>query len=235
MKRRFALLILSTLASGMAYCQEAPAGAGFLNVVNLVTLHEPTRIELGGFAFNGGEAIPPGESTGVIAILPGTHTLVLSNPAAKPASMSAPLTIEDGKTVAVICYDEVKESKEGSRESKLRYSVLVEGDGSKGPRLSLVSLLKDDQVAVSVSGQPVTLAARQAHPVAVKVGDKIAISGKKGRLTEVEIEKASHYVCFLFENPDSGELEISMIQNERLEYQPPLEADGEGKEKKKAE
>lgn len=231
MKLRTLLFAAIAGPASFCFCQDPAPAAGFLNVVNLVTLRQPTRIELGGFQFNGGEPVPAGESSGIIAIVPGTHTFSISNPAAKPDSVSGPLTIEDGKTVAVICYDEVKEYKDGSRESKLRFNVLIESNASKGPRLSLVSLMKQPAVAVNVSGEPMTLQARQARQAAVKRGDSVKVVHEGRTLAEIDIAKPIHYIGFLFEDPESGDMELSLIQNEKLEYQPPLEKDWEEKEK----
>lgn len=229
------LLLFAAIAgpTSSCFCQDPAPAAGFLNVVNLITLREPTRIELGGFQFNGGEPVPPGGTSGILAIVPGTHTFSISNPGAKPDSVSGPLEVQDGKTVAVICYDEVREFKDGSRESKLRFNVLVESDASKGPRLSLVSLMKQPFVGVEVSGELLSLQARQAHKIEVKVGDSVKIRHEGRTLAEVDIAKPIHYLGFLFEDPKSGEVELSLIQNEKLEYQPPLEKDWEEKEKAK--
>lgn len=232
MNPRPLFILLAAATNSWCVCQEAPPGAAYLNVVNLITLREPTHINLGGFQFNGGEPVPPGESSGLVAILPGTHTLTLANPGAKPGSVSGPLTLEDGRTTAVICYDEVREYKDGSRESKLRYNVMVEGEAGRGPRMSLVSLLKEPFVGLEVGGVAVTLEARLAHAFEVKSGDTVPIVHAGRRLAVVEIMKPGHYVGFLFENPETGEVELSMIQNEKLEYQPPLEEDWEEKEKK---
>jgi hypothetical protein len=49
-------------------------------------------------------------------------------------------------------------------------------------------------------------------------------------LAEFEIAKPIHYLGFLFENPESREVGFSLIQNEKLEYQAPLESDDEKEE-----
>lgn len=216
------LLLLAILAKLPSLpAQEAPQAA-YLNVVNLVALREPTRISLGGFVFNGGEPMAPGEGSGLLAIQPGTHPFTLENPAAKPDQLSGQLVLEPGKTVAVICYDETVTDKDGGSESRLRYSVLVEG-GRTGPRLSLVSLLKEPFAAVEISGKSATLTQGQAHSHPVQLGDEIRIVHGGQVLADLPIAKPLHYLGFLFESPESGRVELSLIQNERLEYQPPLE------------
>ncbi|MDH4411630.1 MAG: hypothetical protein QE273_18600 [Verrucomicrobiales bacterium] len=231
MKRSLFLLVAYILTNPPTLPAQEPAPqAAFLNVVNLVALREPTTIQLGGFALNGGEPMPAGEISGLLAILPGNHSLTLTNPGAKPREFALPLVLEAGKTVAVICYEEIKEYRDGSREAKLRCSVLVEGDKA-GPRLSIVSLLHDPLVGISLSGKEVTLSTREAHQAPVKLEDSITVVHRGRTLAEFEIAKPIHYLGFLFESPESREVGFSLIQNEKLEYQAPLADDDEEKEK----
>ncbi len=204
--------------------------AGFLNVVNLITLKEPTFIELGGFELNGGEPLAAGDSSGVLAIKPETYVFNLSNSGAKPGSVSGSVMIENGKTFAIICYDEVKEYKDGSRESKLRYNLLVEADEIDGPKVSLVSLLDEPIVGVEICGESVTLADRIAFQRKLNLKDDLKISYQGNLLTEIEVSKPVHYIGFLFKDPETGEVALSLIQNEKLEYHPPLETEDVGEE-----
>ncbi len=228
------LLILSIALTGAHFTRaqeptEAPS-AGFLNIVNLITLKSPTYIELGSFALNGGEPVKAGDSSGVLAIKPGSYPFTLSNAAAKPAKVTGEFTMEADRTVAIICYDEVKQYRDGSEEVKLRYTVLVESDLT-GPRLSLVSLLREPLAGLEVSGDPVTLTPRQAHQRKVALEDEIRIEYGGKTLAEFAIERPVHYLGFLFENIEPGEVGISLIENEKLEYQPPLET-GDGDEER---
>src|SRR5690606_5102744 len=70
-----------------AAAQEPPAEipqAGFFEMVNLVALKEPTFLRIGNFQLNGGEPIPAGGTSGVLAVKPGDYAFTLSNAAAKP-------------------------------------------------------------------------------------------------------------------------------------------------------
>lgn len=223
------LVLLSAIPLRAQDPAEIPQ-AGFLNLVNLITLKGPTFVELGGFKLNGGEAMAPGDTSGVLAIKPETYTFTLSNAAAKPETVSGSFTMEHGKTVAIICFDEVKESRDGKQEAKLRYNLLIESDEQTGPRLSIVSLLNQPLVGIEVSGVPVTLNGRLAHQAKVSLNDEVKIVHKGRTLSEFEVTKPSHSIVFLFENPESGEVEVSMIQNEKLEYHPPLEAEDQDEE-----
>jgi len=231
MRTLFSLLAVILTGVSILYSQETdevPA-AGFLNIVNLIGLKSPTYIELGSFALNGGEAMKPGETSGVLAIKPGSYPFTLSNAGAEPAKLSGDFTMEEGKTVAIICYDEVKEHRDGSEEAKLRYSVLVESD-TTGPRLSLVSLLRAPTVVIEVLGSAVTLTARQAHQKKVALADEIRVVHEGRTLAEFEIAKPVHYLGFLFENVATGDVELSLIENEKLEYHPPLEVEEDAAE-----
>lgn len=232
MKRPLLLATFLILTNPPSVSAQDPVPqAAFLNVVNLVALREPTTIRLGGFALNGGEPMTVGETSGLLAIMPGKHPLIITNPAAKPGELLLPLTLEPEKTVAVICYDELKENPDSSRETRLRCSVLVEGDRT-GPRLSLVSLLRDPLAGISLSGKEVTLSSREAHQATVNLDETVTVVHRGRTLAEFEIAKPIHYLGFLFENPGSGEVGFSLIQNETLEYQPPL-ADDEKRGKSK--
>jgi hypothetical protein len=220
-------LLALLLAAGVPLAAQDPAApqAGYVNILNLVALREPTRIDFGGFRLNDGGPVAPGEGSGLLAIVPGVHRLTLENPGAKPESASGSVQVEHGRTLAVICFDEVKVFADGSREAKLRYNVLVEADADEGARLSLVSLLPDPLVGVEVGGTPATLVPRQAHRMALTIGEEVAITRQGGLLAEIEVDKPVHYIGFLFANPESGEVELSLILNEKLEYQPPLDPD----------
>ncbi|MDP4584177.1 MAG: hypothetical protein NWR21_06645 [Verrucomicrobiales bacterium] len=226
MKTHFLFLSIVLTGTYHVLAREAPeaATAGFLNVVNLVGLKSHTFIELGTFALNGGEPVRPGGSSGVLAIKPGSYSFTLSNAAAKPAEVTGDITMEADSTVAIICYDEVKVYRDGSEEVKLRFNVLVESD-AVGPRLSLISLLREPSVGLEVSGDRVSLVPRQAHKRKVALEDEIRIEYGGKTLAEFAIERPLHYLGFLFENIETGEVELSLIENEKLEYQPPLEAE----------
>lgn len=221
------LILTGTLFARAQEPNDAPS-AGFLNIVNLIALKSPTYIELGSFALNGGDPVKTGDNSGVLAIKPGSYPFTLSNAVAKPDKVTGEFTMEADRTVAIICYDEVKEYRDGSEEVKLRYTVLVESDAT-GPRLSLVSLLREPLTGLKVSGDPVTLTPRQAHQRKVVLEDEIRIEYGGKTLAEFAIERPVHYLGFLFENVETGEVGISLIENEKLEYQPPLET-GDGDE-----
>ncbi|HRQ90015.1 MAG TPA: hypothetical protein PLA50_14545 [Bacteroidia bacterium] len=226
MKSKHLLACLWLAASPFCMGQEEPPGASFLTVVNLVTLREPTLIELADFALNGGKPIPPGGSSGILAIRPGTHPLSVRNPGASPGSVTTALELEPDQTTVAVCYDEVR--KPGTRPI-LRINLIVDRDETDAPRLSLVSLLPSPQAVVGISGEAVTLQARVAHRRPMAVGDRIVISHRGSVLADFEAEAAVHAIGFLFENPESGEVELTLIQNEKLVYQPPLKA-GKGAE-----
>lgn len=206
--------------------EEVPE-AGFLNIVNLIGLKSPTFIQLDRFSLNGGEAMTPGETSGVLAIRPATYPFSLSNTGANPETVTGDFVMESGKTVAIVCYDEVTTYRDGSEEVKLRYTVLEESD-IVGPMLSLISLLQQPSVVIDVSGTPVTLLARRAFQKEVALDDKVHILSQGRTLARFDVAKPVHYLGFLYEEAGSGEWELSLIENEKLEYQPPLETEAAG-------
>jgi hypothetical protein len=224
MKTLFCHLVL-LFATFKLFAQEEKEipQAGFLNVVNLIAMKTPTFIEFGGFPLNGGEAVAPGDNSGVLAVKPNTYSLTISNEGAKPKKVSGGFVLQNGKTVAIICYDEVKEYKDGSKETKLRFNVLVEEEERSGPRLSLVSLLKEPLAGIKVSGETVTLAPGGVFRDDLEIGQRVSVSHEEKSLADFEITKPIHVIGFFYRDPGSGEISLSLIQNEKLEYHPPLD------------
>jgi len=233
MRPSIVLLLLALNAAGTAGAQDdLPPQAGYLQVINLVSLKSPTYINLGSFAFYSGNPIPTGESSGTLAIKPKTHTLLVRNDAAKPKEATTPVEIIHGRNVVVICFDEMVEYKNGSKETKLRFSLLVETPNSEEYRLSVVSLLRQQEVAAVIGGTPATLLYRKAHKVDAKLDEVVGVSVGAKSIGVVEILKPAHYIAFLYEEPETGEISLSVVQNEKLEYQAPLPDEDEEDEEK---
>ncbi|MEM9280835.1 MAG: hypothetical protein AAGA96_03335 [Verrucomicrobiota bacterium] len=212
--------------------------AGFLQFVNLISLKTPTHIRLSNFDLNGGEAILPGDTSGILAIKPNEYNFTISNEGAKPASISGPISVVNGQNTVVICYDEASEEKEEEEDQplpKLRFNLLTESLESDLPRLSLVSLLKVPAIEVRLSGKLIMLQERRAHRQSVEIDDVINVTKDGKSLGGIEIEKRSHYIAFIFLDPETGEEGISIVQNEKLEYHPPLEDDETETEDEQAE
>lgn len=226
----FLVLICVALTSSRAQEGEAPQ-AGYLQVINLIALKSPTYITLGSFPFDDGNPIPTGESSGTLAIKPKTHTLLVRNDAAKPKEATTPVEIQHGLNVVVICFDEMVEYKDGSKEAKLRFSLLVETPDSEGSRISVVSLLRKQEVPAVIGGKPATLAYRKAYKVEAKQDDVVGISVAGKSVGGIEVLKPAHYIAFLYEDTKTGEPSLSVIQNEKLEYQAPLPEEEETPEK----
>jgi len=227
-------ILLAILPSTLRAQNEQPE-AGFLQFVNLISLPEPTFIKLASFDLNGGEPVAPGDTSGILAIKPSEYTFTLSNKGAKPRSISGPLSIANGSNVVVICYDETKELNDGTTESKIKFNLLTESLESEQPRLSLVSLLKTPSVQINVEGKPVMLHERRAYRRDVEMDEVVTITMGPKTLGEIEIPNRSHYICFAYRDPETGEEGLSTIQNEKLEYHPPLEEEPDEEESETAE
>lgn len=228
-----ALTVLLPLLLTSAPAQDGlPPEAGFLQVVNLISLKSPTYITLGTFAFDDGKPVPTGDSSGMLAIRPSKHTLTVTNEGAKPKEVTTPLEVENGRNLVVICYDEVIEFKDGSKESKLRFSILVETPEKDKARISLVSLLRKPVVEANIGKTKVTLAYRKAQQVDATIDDVVRIGVGGNTVGDIEIIKPLHYIAFLYEEPETGEISLSVVQNEKLEYQAPLPDEDEEDEEK---
>ncbi|MDF1823342.1 MAG: hypothetical protein P1U68_01800 [Verrucomicrobiales bacterium] len=201
--------------------------AGILQVMNLVSLKTPTYMSLDAFKFNRGEPVEIGSGSGSLALRPGELTFSIANPGAKPATATLPINIENGKSVVVICYDEVKSFKDGSEEARLRFSVLTEAPPTTVPELTLVSLMTEESISLSIEGRPYRV--KPKSPVDIDIADKetVAIKSGKKTLIDFESERPGHYIVFLFQDPEAGEPSASLVHNETLEYHPPREEDDE--------
>jgi len=205
---------------------------GYLQVINLISLRPPTYITLGKFKLDNGNPIPTGGSSGTLAIKPNTHTLLVQNEAAKPSEATTPVEVIHGSNVVVICFDEMVEYKDGSKESKLRFSLLTETPNTEDFRISVVSLLRQQEVPAIIGQTPAILTYRKAYKVDAKQDDIVEISIGGKSVGEIETLKPAHYIAFLYEEPETGEISVTVIQNQKLEYAPPLpDEDEEDKEK----
>ena len=183
----------------------------------------PTFLSLEGLKFNRGEPIEVGGGSGTLALRPGKFTLKRTNAIAQPTSASIPIQIENGRTAVVVCYDEVKLFEHGSEEVKIRFSLLTEAPESEIANLTIVSLLHEKIVPLSLD--PPLYRAAPKSPLKGDLQDRdiVAIRSENETRIDFESDRPGHYIVFLFDDPETGELAASLIQNEKLEYQPPLE------------
>lgn len=215
------ILTATLLALPVAGAQDLP-DAGFLKVVNLVSLETPTFISLGSFAFDDGQPILAGEDSGLLALPPDDYTVTVSNEGAKPSSTSMNVKVTDGDNTVVMCYDESSERQDGTIVSKLAFATLVEEPAQDRPRLSIVSLLKQQTTPVRIDGETVILSDRRAHRIEPELNREISIQVDTTTLESIDIAKPIHYIAFLYRDPENGNIALSLIQNEKLEYHPPL-------------
>lgn len=199
--------------------------AGFLKVVNLVSLRTPTFIRLGNFEFDDGNPIPAGGDSGTLALKPDSYTISVSNEGTDLASNSVDFEIENGRNVIVMCYDEAMEKKDGSLSSRLRFNVLSESTPSEKPRISVVSLLRKSSVSIQIGAENVLLSDRQAHRIDPEIGDSFKIRFNGNLVGEIEVSEPTHYIVFLYRDPKTDDVAMSLLMNEKLEYHPPLEDD----------
>lgn len=229
MKRLLTLIFLFEIStnSSLQAQENFTDEAGILQVMNLISLKTPTYMSLDKFAFNRGEPVEIGAGSGTLALRPSELTLSIANPGAKPETASLPVKIENGKSIVVICYDEVKKFEDGSEEAKLKFSVLMEAPQTEIPELTLVSLVEEKAVPLSIDGRPYQV--QPKRPIEVDISDKETVAIRSGNKTLIDFDsdRPGHYIVFLFVDPETGEFSASYLHNEKLEYHPPLEDDEE--------
>ncbi|MEM1441905.1 MAG: hypothetical protein AAGF67_06155 [Verrucomicrobiota bacterium] len=221
MMKKLHLLLLITFAVSQVMGQ-APE-AGFLKVVNLISLKSSTFVQLGDFKFNGGDAITAGDDSGTLMIAPKEYTLTVSNDLADPKSESVDFAVENGKTIIVMCYDELMEKSNNEQIHRIRFNLLTETFEGDFPRLSIVSLMKMSSIPIQVNEETVILENRQAHRINPEIDDSVEIRFDNRLLEDIAIEKPVHYIAFIYRDPETGEAALSLIQNRKLEYQAPLD------------
>ncbi len=227
----FLFILIAVSVSGFSQDGQPKMRAGFLQMVNLVSLKTPSFIEVAGLSMAGGEPVPTGESSGVVALIPNIYRFSVANESAKPRSRGGSVTVENGKNVIIVFFDEEKEYRDGSKETKLRFTIFRELGGNPGAKLSLVSLSNRESLKITAGLKRLTLAGRRSQVIEVELEDEVDIQFEGESLGEIEIDKPIHYIGFLFDNPETGEPEMSVIQEQRLTYQAPID-DGVNKTKK---
>jgi len=196
---------------------------GFFRTLNLVSLGTPTYLSIGERDFNRGDPIAAGASSGLLALRPGDYTLVVRNEGARPERVSIPFTIENGRNLVIILFETASTNSEGEVTARLLHTRLTETLDSDLPRLSLVSLLDDPVVRLTLGPHRLEMRPRLAERLEVELEDRFYLRYGNQTLGEIAIAKRVHYLGFLYADPESGEPALSLIENEKLEYHPPLE------------
>ena len=221
-------LLLSLLLSGTGdLCSqdkkdEVPV-AGFLEIVNLVSLKTPSYLQIADIKIMSGEAVPAGETSGVLALIPGSYPYSIRNTGAKPASLKGTVKIENGRTFALIFFDEIGKKKDGSIRHQLRSVLLTRQHEKPKARLSIVSLSRKPEITIKAGSERIVLREKAARDIAVKKNDTVALAADSGVIGEIEIDKAIQYIAFLYDDPATGNLALTVIKNRRIAYDPPME------------
>lgn len=236
-----AALTLGTMPLPTVAQQQEPdevlEGVGFLQIVNGVSTGKPTFIEFGDVE-TGESEIPPGATSGMMGLAPGDYEWEVSNARCKPKSLTGSVTIEAGKTFALVFFNEIKPAKKDGDEDEyhLRQSALTRQQEHTEPKLSLVSLSSRKELSLKVGPGYLNLPQYQAVEVEVKPGAAIKIESGEHLVGTVEAIAPVHYVAFLFDDDSESGLGFSQIQHQQITYDPPKskgEEDAEDDEKKR--
>ena len=223
----FTLGIL-TFLSGITilFSQEEPGEtpvAGYIEIVNLVSLRKPSYLKIADIKIMSGEALPTGETSGKLALIPGSYPYFIRNAGAKPATLNGTVKIENGKSFALVFFDELRKKKDGTVEHKLRSVLLTRQHEKPKSRLTIVSLSRKPSIAIKAGTVRVVLKERAARDIQVKKNDTITLSADSEAIGEIEILKPIQYIVFLYDDPESGKLSMSVISNQKVAYDPPME------------
>ncbi len=233
-----ALFIAAFAVTSSQLCAQQEGDAikdvGFVQIVNGVSTDKPTYIKFGDV--EGGESeIPAGATSGMMGLTPGDYTFEVRNSRCDPKKLSGSITIEAGKTFALVFFNDFKKAKEEGEKDEyhLRHTALTRQHEHKEPKLSLVSLSKIVDLSVKVGSKFVTLRQYRAVDVDVKPGDILKLRYGQEVVGTVEAIAPVHYVGFIFDHDtaESG-LGFSQIQHQQIVYDPPTDLDAEAGEEK---
>lgn len=230
-----AATLLSALPSAAQDEAPDPNSYGFLEMVNLIALTEPSYFTFGGYKIAGGEPIETGDSSGYATIQANSYDFTASNAGANPSKVKGKIKIEDGKNSKIVFFDEAREKKDGETEHRIRFTILTESDSEEGARLTLVSLLNEEFSSATINGQSGPADGREPFLFPVKEGDEISIQAAGKKMDSFEIDDEIHFLCFLFEDPETGSPRLTVVRNENLEYHPPLEVEDDTADSKSEE
>lgn len=247
LRSRFSSALLAVLFTGqlgvaLSECFAQEAGSevnevGFIQIVNGVATDRPTFISFGDVE-NGKSEIPAGASSGIMGLPPGDYAFEVSNKRCKPDALRGSITLEAGKTFALVFFHDVEMPKEGEGSGeeedaepryRLRHTAMTRQHDHDEPKLSLVSLSHQDSISVSVDGKFVNLPQYQAVDMKVEAGATVEVKRNDEEIGVIEVIAPVHYLGFLFDDPDSGKagLGFTQIQHQRIVYDPPTEGDEE--------
>lgn len=235
----FAGLALHAIGPAFATAQESEPTHGFLELVNLISLEEPTTLELGGYDVAGGKPLPPGGSSGIATLLADTYDFTVRNDGAKPSTLTGQVEVPPNGNAKIIFFEQTEKSGDGKGKdeedekpkAKLLYTILSKKYDGDGPRMTIVSLLDEpaDQT-VSIGGRNVHIRSRQPYQHEVEEGTEVPVRYQDRLLDTIEIARPIHYLLFLYRDPETKMPALSLVLNEQLEYQPPLEPEEENEE-----
>lgn len=226
------VLFIAVFAVSISYLSAQQDGdaikdVGFVQIVNGVSTGKPTYIKFGDVE-SGESEIRAGAASGMMGLTPGDYAFEVRNSRCKPKTLSGSITIEAGKTFALVFFNDFKKAKEDGDEDEyhLRHTALTRQHEHTEPKLSLVSLSKIVDLSVKVGSKFVTLRQYRAVDVDVKAGDIFKVSYAQKVIGTVEAIAPVHYVGFIFDHDsaDSG-LGFSQIQHQQIVYDPPTDLD----------
>ncbi len=227
MSARISLILLSlcVISSHDALAQSSHPEVGYVRILNLITLSEPSYVAMGELILNDGEPLSIGDNSGIIAIFPGNHSLEIRNATATPKVFRMELKVESGKVLTVTSYDAATDQSAGALgPSRIRCHLMSE-EATKSdsePRLSLVSFLKSPLIQVNVSGHLVTLSPQQEYQAPVIDGKEIRVSVQNQLLETWRAEKSIHYLAFLYRESKTERLKIALLENRALRPDAPI-------------
>jgi hypothetical protein len=234
-KLRLIIVLLLFLAGGWrgdVEAQESEVAVGQVEIINAIDVETVTKVQVGQLKMMGGQGMPAGSTSGVLALFAGQHSVMIENALCTPSSLKHSLEIEVDKAFALILYADTKVADDGTAVHEPKILELKKQVEGVKPELVLVSFSRKATVDITMNGKVTPLPAKLPKEVDVKMEDSITFKQGGEPIGMVEILIPGNYIVFFFDKPEGGGLDCVVLEHTKFIYDPPRESfdDDKGEE-----
>jgi len=153
----------------------APGNVAFVRIVNAIGLRTPTKVSFRTASEPKWSDYQPGETSSMLPVRLGKYRLRVQNEGCEKPEVEDTVSLDAGGVYTLIALYTEPVEKDGKIVHRLQYSKIQRKGGTDGPKLSLVSVVGQDQLPVELNGKALSLPIRQAQHFDVKIGDEVAV------------------------------------------------------------
>jgi hypothetical protein len=193
--RLIAIFLLSIFIHPVAAQKEV----GFFSIVNAVGLPTNTIVTVDGRPLRT-DGLKPGQATGGLGLLAGSHNIGVANGDFKPATLALPLNPGSSPILIIYCVEGGYQGGKLVRELKLLLRP-NRAESSKG--FSAIYVGKKPFVSVAFNGQLQTLQALREISVGSANDRALTVSENNQPLADFRPEEQGNYLVVVYDTPDS--------------------------------